>query len=129
MSLPSASGSALLRTASVLAAAGAVALIAGCGSDDGGDSGSSGSGGGGATITASTGDQIFKDANCSSCHTLAAADAKGAIGPNLDNVKPSAAVVTEKVTNGDGSMPAFKNRLTAEQISAVASYVEGVAGQ
>lgn len=132
MSLPSASGSVFVRQLSVLAAAGTVALFAGCGGGDSGDSsggGDSGSNGGPPAITASTGDQIFKDANCSSCHTLAAAGAKGAIGPNLDNVKPSASVVNDKVTNGDGSMPAFKNRLTAEQITAVSEYVSSVAGQ
>ena len=36
------------------------------------------------------GKAIFQ-ANCASCHTLAAADATGTIGPNLDQLKPSEA--------------------------------------
>src|SRR3954464_2807381 len=32
-------------------------------------------------------------ANCASCHTLAAAHAQGTVGPNLDQLKPSLAVV------------------------------------
>lgn len=125
MPLASPAGSPLLRAASVLAAAGAVALFAGCGGsgDSGGDSG-----GGGNQITATTGDQIFKD-SCASCHTLAAAGAKGAIGPNLDNVKPDAGVVTTYVNNGEGSMPSFKGRMSEAQIKAVADYVAEVAGQ
>ncbi|MBJ7470780.1 MAG: cytochrome c [Solirubrobacteraceae bacterium] len=128
MPLPSAPGSALLRTFTLLAVTGSVAVFAGCGGDDASDSGDSG-GSGDAGITATSGDQIFKDANCSSCHTLAAADAKGAIGPNLDEVKPSADTVKEYVTNGEGSMPAFSGRLSAAQIQAVSDYVAEVAGQ
>lgn len=120
----------VVRALSVLAAAGAVALFAGCG-DDSSDSGgsSNGGGGGGSQITATTGEQIFDDATCKSCHTLAAAGAKGSIGPNLDKVKPDAATVKEYVENGEGSMPSFKSRLSAEQIQAVSDYVAEVAGQ
>lgn len=115
----------VVRSLSALAAAGAVALFAGCGDD----SSDSGSGGGGAKITATTGEQIFDDATCKSCHTLAAADASASIGPNLDKVKPDAATVKEYVENGEGTMPSFKSRLTPEQIQAVADYVSEVAGQ
>jgi outer membrane protein assembly factor BamB len=66
--------------------------------------------------------------NCSSCHTLAAAHAKGTVGPSLDDLKPTAAVVQRQVTNGGGGMPAFGGRLTTAQIDAVAKYVAGVAG-
>ncbi len=118
-------GSALVRTVALAATAGAITLFAGCGSDDnGGGSGSSSN-----TITATTGDAIFEAAGCASCHTLAAAGAKGTIGPNLDEDKPAAGEVVEKVTNGDGSMPSFKNRMTPAQIQAVADYVASVAGQ
>lgn len=126
MPLPRSASSALLRTCALIAASGAVALFAGCGDDD---SGSGSSGGGGNNITATTGAEIFKEAGCTSCHTLAAAGGKGTIGPNLDEEKPPAAEVVEKVTNGDGSMPSFKNRMTPEQIQAVSDYVASVAGQ
>jgi outer membrane protein assembly factor BamB len=67
--------------------------------------------------------------NCASCHVLAAANATGMVGPNLDQVKPSKAVVVRQVTNGGGGMPAFGGRLSAEQIDAIAAYVARVAGK
>lgn len=124
-------GSTFGRAAAITGMAAAVALFAGCGGSDSG-SGDSGSGGGGATktITAATdGATIFKDSGCASCHTMAAADAGGRIGPNLDDLKPSAQLVSDTVTNGDGSMPAFKNRLSPEQITTLGEYVAQVAGQ
>jgi cbb3-type cytochrome c oxidase subunit III len=74
------------------------------------------------------GEAIFK-ANCSSCHTLAAAGATGTVGPNLDQLKPAMAVVVHQVTNGGAIMPAFKGKLTTKQIKAVAQYVSSVAGK
>ena len=71
---------------------------------------------------------IFK-ANCSSCHTLAAAGATGTVGPNLDQLKPAMAVVVHQVTNGGAIMPAFKGKLSAAQIQAVAQYVSSSAGK
>jgi mono/diheme cytochrome c family protein len=82
-----------------------------------------GSGAGGSASGAS----VFSS-NCSSCHTLAAAHAKGTVGPNLDQLKPSADVVNRQVTNGGGGMPAFGGRLSSAQIDAVAKYVSSVAG-
>jgi mono/diheme cytochrome c family protein len=76
----------------------------------------------------SSGEQVFVSAGCGSCHTLAAAKATGAIGPNLDDLKPDAATVAAKVTAGGGSMPAFKSSLSPEQIDAVAKYVADSAG-
>lgn len=124
------SASSLGRAAAIAGTAAAVALFAGCGDSDS-DSGAGGAGGGsGNALTASTdGAQIFKAANCSSCHTLAAAGAEGRIGPNLDEDKPDAAKVVEYVTNGEGTMPAFGKRLSAEQIQAVADYVAESAGK
>jgi cbb3-type cytochrome c oxidase subunit III len=74
------------------------------------------------------GEAIFK-ANCSSCHTLAAAGSTGTVGPNLDQLKPALAVVVHQVTNGGGVMPAFKGKLSAAQIQAVAKYVSSSAGK
>jgi cbb3-type cytochrome c oxidase subunit III len=71
---------------------------------------------------------IFK-ANCSSCHTLAAAGATGTVGPNLDQLKPPMATVVHQVTVGGGVMPAFKGKLTEAQIQAVAKYVSSSAGK
>ena len=74
------------------------------------------------------GKSIFT-ANCGQCHVLAAADTSGTIGPNLDQSKPSKALATERVTNGQGVMPSFKNSLDAAQIEAVAEYVSSAAGR
>jgi mono/diheme cytochrome c family protein len=69
------------------------------------------------------GQQVFVDAGCGGCHTLGAANATGTVGPNLDQAKPSQDLVVERVTNGKGNMPAFKDQLAPEQIAAVAAYV------
>jgi len=79
-------------------------------------------------ITATGGKEIFSEAGCVSCHTLAAAGSSGTIGPNLDQVKPPAALVVDRVTNGLGAMPSFKDKLSAEQIKAVADFVSQNAG-
>lgn len=83
---------------------------------------------GGGKGNAAAGKAVFTT-NCSACHTLADADAKGTVGPNLDQAKPSAAIVATQVTNGGGVMPAFKGKLTPQQISDVAAYVSSVAGK
>ncbi len=74
------------------------------------------------------GKAIFQ-ADCSSCHTLKAAGASGTIGPNLDQLKPSQSIVEHQVEVGGGVMPAFKGKLSDEQITAVASYVADNAGK
>lgn len=116
-----------VRTTALLAASGAVAFAAGCG--DGNDSSTGGAAPTTPQIQASTGKEIFVKAGCVSCHTLADAGGAGNIGPNLDEEKPPRDEVVEKVTEGDGRMPSFKNRLTAEQIDTVADYIASVAGK
>jgi cytochrome c oxidase subunit I len=69
------------------------------------------------------GKQVFLSAGCSSCHTLSAAGASGTVGPNLDQKKPSKALVVDRVTNGKGAMPSFKGQLSQQQIDAVAAFV------
>jgi cbb3-type cytochrome c oxidase subunit III len=87
-------------------------------------------GGGGDQLTDATdGETIFLQAGCGSCHTLAAAGASGAIGPNLDESQPDVSLVVDRVTNGKGGMPSFRGRLTEDQIQAVAEYVAENAGQ
>jgi len=74
------------------------------------------------------GKTIFQ-AECASCHTLKAANASGTIGPDLDQVKPDAARVQHQVEVGGGVMPAFKGKLTDQQIQAVAKFVADSAGK
>ena len=84
--------------------------------------------GGGAPGNA-VGKQVFASAGCGGCHTLKDAGATGNVGPNLDQLKPSAGTVAHQVEVGGGAMPAFKGQLTPEQIQAVAAYVSSVAGR
>ena len=72
---------------------------------------------------------MFASVGCGSCHTLADAGSSGAVGPNLDEAKPDAALVKTRVTNGRGAMPPFKGQLNATQIADVAAYVSSVAGK
>jgi mono/diheme cytochrome c family protein len=87
--------------------------------------GSSGAGGGNAVA----GRRVFASAGCSSCHTLRAAGASGKVGPNLDAAKPSAGLVVERVTSGQGVMPSFRDKLSQRQIQDVAAFVSSVAGR
>lgn len=77
-------------------------------------------------LAADAGAQVFS-ANCAACHigggnavnpakTLKQADLSA-------NGKDTAAAIVTQVTNGNGGMPAFGGRLTAEQIDNVAAYV------
>jgi mono/diheme cytochrome c family protein len=79
--------------------------------------------GGGAEGDAAAGEAVFASAGCVGCHTLKAAGASGAVGPNLDESKPDAALVVERVTSGSGAMPAFGGQLEEQQIKDVAAYV------
>jgi mono/diheme cytochrome c family protein len=85
--------------------------------------------GGGFASLGTDGATIFKGAGCAGCHTLSAAGATGTIGPNLDQLKPSEAVVAHQVMVGAGPMPAFQGKLTPAQIQAVAKYVSSSAGK
>lgn len=71
---------------------------------------------------------LFKT-NCGSCHTLADAGTSGTSGPDLDQLKPSLAIVDHQVTKGGGGMPAFGGTLSKEQIAMIAKYVSSVAGK
>jgi mono/diheme cytochrome c family protein len=72
---------------------------------------------------AQSGAEIFSNAGCGACHTLATAHATGTVGPNLDRLKPDTATVVRQVAHGGGGMPSFAGELTPAQIRAVAAYV------
>ena len=96
--------------------------------EDGKPDGPAGGGGGGTDPGETDGKAIFASQGCGSCHTLADANATGAVGPSLDETLPSQEFVVDRVTNGLGGMPAFADKLSAEQIDAVAEYVASSAG-
>jgi mono/diheme cytochrome c family protein len=125
-----------------LAALLAAGVLAACGGDDSGSDTASApatteqttaateteAGGTETQAADAEGEQLFTE-NCASCHTLAAADASGQVGPNLDDAKPSADSVAAKVKAGGGGMPAFEGQLSAEQITALSTYVAENAGK
>ena len=88
----------------------------GGGEDDDGE-------GGGGGEEAADGEAIFAEAGCGGCHTLEAAGTSGTVGPNLDDSKPSKDLAIDRITNGRGAMPPFKDSYSAAQIEAVADYV------
>ena len=79
--------------------------------------------------------------HCGVCHTLAAANAVGKVGPNLDTIKPSASLVLHTIQNGclpnapngsgeqclgQGVMPS--DVVTGSNAENVANFVAKVAG-
>jgi mono/diheme cytochrome c family protein len=98
------------------------ATVASTSSTAGGSSGSA------SAASLKAGMAVF-DSTCASCHTLAAAGSTGTVGPNLDQLKPSDALVTHQVINGGGGMPAFGSSLSKAQIASVALFVSSVAGK
>jgi mono/diheme cytochrome c family protein len=94
---------------------------AGGGTDTGGEDGAGGG-------ESADGEAIFAANGCGSCHTLDAAGAGGTIGPNLDESKPDRELAIDRITNGQGAMPAFGDQLTEAQIAAVADYIVESAG-
>ena len=96
---------------------------AAAGSAPSGSGSSSGSGSGGSARSA-RGKEVFTD-NCGSCHTLQAAGTSGQVGPRLDDTVLRAAEIKGIVRAGRGPMPAFRDRLSDAEISAVAAFVAG----
>ena len=102
------------------AGAAVVALCVGACGGSSSPSSSSASKQGSAAIS---GKQVFENSGCASCHTLAAADASGSVGPDLDTLKPTMVTVERQVVNGGGVMPSFAGTLSKAQIVAVARFV------
>lgn len=77
-----------------------------------------------------TGKQLFIE-NCKSCHTLAAVQAHGVTGPNLDELggldRQRVLNAIKKGGSGSGRMP--PGLLEGEDADAVATYVANVAGR
>jgi cytochrome c6 len=83
----------------------------------------------GVTVEKPTDGKTIFTTSCGSCHTLSDAGTSGNVGPNLDSSKPARALVVDRVTNGQGAMPAFSESLDEAQIQAVADYVSSKAGK
>ena len=75
------------------------------------------------------GRQVFASAGCGACHTLADAGASVQMRARPRRAaQPSAGLVVQRVTNGQGAMPSFAGRLSEDEIAAVAAYVSSAAG-
>ncbi|HZO36748.1 MAG TPA: cytochrome c [Solirubrobacteraceae bacterium] len=87
---------------------------------------------GGVNLTASEirGRHLFAE-NCATCHTLGGANAVGKVGPNLDQMRPPSALVTNAIAQGrargQGQMPALL--LTGQDARDVAAFVAAAAGR
>ena len=66
---------------------------------------------------------VFASGGCGACHTLSAAGSSGTVGPNLDDAKPSYELAVERITLGQGGMPAFGEQLEPQQIADVAQFI------
>ena len=60
---------------------------------------------------------------CGVCHSLAASNARGVVGPNLDTLKPGLAQLRNAINQGVGAMPAYGGQLSSADIDALAAYV------
>lgn len=78
------------------------------------------------TVDTEAGAGVFADAGCGSCHTLAAADASGSVGPSLDESTLDRDAVVETVRDGRGGMPPFADTLSEDEIEDVAEFVVAV---
>jgi mono/diheme cytochrome c family protein len=60
---------------------------------------------------------------CGVCHSLADANARGVVGPNLNQLSLSVAQVENAIAQGVGAMPAYGAQLSQSEIKALAAYV------
>ena len=95
-----------------------------------GDQASAGPGGNELSASLKEGRKLF-NAKCATCHTLEDAGAVGRVGPNLDQLAPTAGLTLSAIrqgrARGQGQMPA--QLLDGQDARNVARYVEDVAGR
>jgi mono/diheme cytochrome c family protein len=70
---------------------------------------------------------MFNTWGCSACHVLKDADATGHVGPSLDgDANLTQTFLVNRITNGQGAMPAFGGQLSDAEIAQLASYIAKV---
>ena len=76
------------------------------------------------------GKDVFANYGCGGCHSLADAGVTGHVGPAFDgDANLSEAFVADRVTNGQGPMPAFGGQMQPEEVAAIAYYVTHAAAK
>jgi mono/diheme cytochrome c family protein len=124
-------GPARLRLASLWIAIGLVSAALPCAAQVAGKPiAASAAAGGDAPAKVEHGRRVFANSGCGVCHTLSDAGATGAAGPSLDrNPNLTEGLVVERVTNGEGAMPAFIGQMSPDDLAAVAAYVAHAAAR
>ena len=92
------------------------------GTTETGETGGEGAGGG-ATGDPEAGAGVYAAEGCGGCHTFAAAQSSGTVGPDLDSSSVDFAGAVRQIRNGGGGMPPFGPDLSDEQIANVAAFV------
>ena len=93
-----------------------------------------GGGGGGGGQAAAPGKAVFDANGCASCHTLKEADAKGTVGPDLDNIKEATkAYIRQSIVDPNADvikgyprnvMPQdFRDKLSPKQLNDLVEYL------
>ncbi|WP_159883668.1 c-type cytochrome [Paenibacillus puerhi] len=110
--------SALIALSSACGGGGAGADKSGTAAGGTGGTGGAVSGG---TAEAAGAEAVYK-ANCLACHGN---NLQGASGPNLQKVgaRLTKDQIVAKIQNGGGGMPAYKDKLKAEEIQALADWL------
>jgi mono/diheme cytochrome c family protein len=92
-------------------------------------------------VEGGAGAQVFANNGCGGCHTLAAANAGGVVGPNLDEVLPGQqeSEIEESIVNPEakiaqgypkGVMPQnFKEKIQPEELKQLVEYLSESAGK
>ncbi len=70
------------------------------------------------------GSRVFVSAGCGRCHAVASLHTHGQVGPDFDTSEQlNLDQIRAELDYGDGVMPSFRDRLTAEQLAAVTQFV------
>jgi mono/diheme cytochrome c family protein len=106
----------------------AFGVLTGCGGSDDSDSTPADTNDTAATAPApDTGSDaavaLFDSSGCAGCHTLSAADASGAVGPNLDTTTMTKDQIIAQIKAGGGPMPAYENQLSEGEIDSLATLI------
>jgi mono/diheme cytochrome c family protein len=70
------------------------------------------------------GRHVFVSAGCGACHTVASAHTHGQVGPDFDTSEQlNRDQIRTELDYGDGVMPSFRGRLSAQERDAVIEFV------